>query len=72
LQNWDAPDQLRLRNPAYQDLSEACHNSFYNDSFKICFEIDSIVNFDFPLEIDYLKSLPQFEGCQFTRLKAIF
>jgi tetratricopeptide (TPR) repeat protein len=60
-------DQLRLQNPAYQDLSEAYHNSFYNASFKICFEIDSIVNFDFPLEIDYLKSLPQFEGCEFKR-----
>lgn len=60
-------EQLRLQNPAYQDLSEAYHNSFYNNSFKICFKIDSIVNFDFPLEIDYLESLPQFDGCKFKR-----
>jgi hypothetical protein len=60
-------EQLRLQDPAYQDLSEAYHSSFYGSSFKICFNIDSIVNFDFPLQIDYLQSLPQFEGCKFIR-----
>jgi tetratricopeptide (TPR) repeat protein len=60
-------EQLKLQEPAYEDLSEAYHTTFYGDSFKICFEIETIVDYDSPLEIDYLKQLSQFEGCNFTR-----
>lgn len=56
--------QLREQDE-YNHLSEAYFNSFYRNSFMVVLRIDSIVNFDQPLEQEKLKCMPQFEGANF-------
>ncbi|MBT9312114.1 HNH endonuclease [Leptothoe kymatousa] len=60
-------EQLKLQDSNYSKLSAAYLTAFYGDSFKICLEIDTIIDFDQPLKIDYLQSLPAFSGCEFRR-----
>lgn len=51
----------------YKDLSDAYENRFYGNSFRVGFQINSIVRFDLPLEIRQLEKMPKFQGCNFTR-----
>lgn len=57
--------QLRLQGSDYSDLSEAY--AFDNDGcFYVYIQLDSVVDFDFPLEQRYLAQLPQFRGVNFN------
>ncbi|MEH1999992.1 MAG: hypothetical protein V7L00_14800 [Nostoc sp.] len=59
-------DQLKLLDSKkYSDLSAAY--MYYDDGcFAINIQIDSVVDFDFPLEQKDLRKLPQFQGINFN------
>ncbi|NEU80688.1 DUF3883 domain-containing protein [Nostoc sp. UIC 10630] len=57
--------QLKTQNE-YKNLSEAYLNSFYGNSFMVVVQIDSVVDFDQPLEQEKLRYMPQFRGANFT------
>ncbi|MDM9584289.1 DUF3883 domain-containing protein [Nostoc sp. GT001] len=57
--------QLKKQNE-YKNLSEAYLNSFYGNSFMVVVQIDSVVDFDQPLEQERLRCMPQFRGANFT------
>jgi len=57
-------EQLRNIDPQYAGLSAAYVNHIDN-TFYVCLELDSAVNFDFPLEQNVLRQLPQFQGVNF-------
>lgn len=61
-----APKDEQLRNiaPQYAGLSPAYVNHIDN-TFYVCLELDSAVDFDFPLEQNALRQLPQFQGVNF-------
>ncbi|UYD31097.1 DUF3883 domain-containing protein (plasmid) [Tolypothrix sp. PCC 7712] len=62
-----APEGYQLRKQGeYKHLSEAYLNSFYGNSFMVLLHIDSVVNFDQPLEQEKLRYMPQFRGANFT------
>jgi hypothetical protein len=58
-------EQLRLLDSKYSDLSEA-YISDYDGYFAVNIQIDSVVDFDFPLEQKFLKKLPIFQGINFN------
>ncbi|MCW5318461.1 DUF3883 domain-containing protein [Nostoc sp. KVJ3] len=61
-----APDSCQLRKQdEYNHLSEAYFNRFYGNSFMVTLHIDSVVDFDQPLEQEKLKYMPQFKGANF-------
>jgi hypothetical protein len=58
--------QLRLRNRSkYPNLS-AAYSDVRNERFFVRIQIDSVVNFDVPLEQKYLKNLLEFQGVNFN------
>ncbi|MBD2195989.1 MULTISPECIES: HNH endonuclease [Calothrix] len=58
-------EQLRLLDSKYSDLS-AAYISDYDRYFAVNIQIDSVVDFDFPLEQKFLKNLPIFQGINFN------
>jgi tetratricopeptide (TPR) repeat protein len=62
-----APEQyqLRIADTNYLDLSEAYINDFNGESFRVAIEVESIVDFDYPLEIRTLRQQRQFIGANF-------
>ncbi|WP_414576781.1 HNH endonuclease [Anabaena sp. CCY 9402-a] len=58
-------DQLRLINRTYSDLSEAYVGHYYG-CFSVLIQIDSVVDFNFPLEQKELRKLSQFQGVNFN------
>jgi hypothetical protein len=59
-------EQLRLLNKSkYSDLSAAYVDDYYGRLY-VHIEIDSVVDFDFPLEQKYLKKLSEFQGVNFN------
>ncbi|BAY27480.1 TPR repeat-containing protein [Calothrix sp. NIES-2100] len=58
-------EQLRLLDSRYSDLSKA-YISDYDGYFAVNLQIDSVVDFNFPLKQKYLKKLPQFQGINFN------
>lgn len=56
----DEKYQLRLTDNEYTGLSEAYITESYGSSFVILVEIHSIVDYDYPLEKDKLKAMPDF------------
>jgi tetratricopeptide (TPR) repeat protein len=62
-------DQLRQRDPAYRSLSAAYHEqSEVPTDYRICLQLDAILNFDQPLKLKTLQQLSRFQGCNFARL----
>ncbi|MEH2376068.1 HNH endonuclease [Nostoc sp.] len=57
--------QLKHSDKKYSDLS-AAYIFDYAGCFFVCIKIDSVVDFDFPLEQKNLKKLPQFQGINFN------
>ncbi|MEH2238568.1 hypothetical protein [Nostoc sp.] len=57
--------QLKHSDKKYSDLSEA-YIFDYAGCFFVCIKIDSVVDFDFPLEQKNLRKLPQFQGINFN------
>lgn len=57
-------EQLRNIDSQYAGLSPAYVNHI-NNTFYVCLELDSVVDFDFPLEQSTLRKLPQFQGVNF-------
>jgi tetratricopeptide (TPR) repeat protein len=59
-------DQLKRLDRKYSDLSEAYLDVYDNGCFSVYIQIDSIVDFNVPLEQKYLKKLPDFQGVNFN------
>jgi hypothetical protein len=57
-------EQLRNLDPQYADLS-AAYVSHADKTYYVSLQIDSVVDFEFPLEQSTLKQLPQFRGVNF-------
>jgi tetratricopeptide (TPR) repeat protein len=57
-------DQLRNLDSRYADLS-AAYVDHTENTYYVCLEIDSVVDFDFPLEQRTLRQLPEFRGVNF-------
>lgn len=60
--------QLRLTASEYEELSEAYDIEVYNGQLIITYEWDSVVDYDKPLEISWLKNKPEFNGAFFDFL----
>jgi HNH endonuclease len=60
-------ERLCLLDIAYKKLSAAYCDTRYNQSLMVHIRIDNVTEFDTPLEIEHLKKLPQFGGCNFHR-----
>lgn len=57
-------DQLRNRIRRYDNLS-AAYVDYYGETLYVRLRIDTVVDFDFPLEQRTLKPLPQFQDVNF-------
>lgn len=57
-------EQLRNLASQYADLS-AAYVDHVSNAYYVCLEIDSVVDFDFPLEQKTLKQFPKFRGINF-------
>ncbi|MBU7583918.1 MAG: HNH endonuclease [Nostoc sp. TH1S01] len=59
-------DQLKHFDRKYSDLSEAYLDVYDNGCFSVYIQIDSVVDFNCPLEQKYLKKLSTFQGVNFN------
>ena len=57
-------EQLRNIDPQYAGLGTA-YVDHVDNTFYVCLKLDSAVDFDFPLEQNVLRQLPQFQGVNF-------
>ena len=60
--------QLRLAASEYEELSQAYDVEVYNRQLMITYEWDSVVDYDKPLEISWLRNKPEFNGAFFDFL----